>query len=154
MISDSILVPSAISQTLHLQETIKPANLAWKRKHQKADSETRASITRSTIRAPRPQVTGLQMRFLPIGFGGPDGGILGDSDDEGAGMGTVTGVDTSNESNLTLQKEKRKHIAVHGGEGAMAAAKKSKKHRMPEDIRRKEEKRAKKEKKRSGDARP
>lgn len=111
-------------------------------------SETAASITRSTIRAPRPQVKGLKMRFLPSGFGGDAISTLGDSDSEGERPRDAAGPEASNEVSLPYRKEKRKHIEVNGTETA-PSSKKSKKQRPPEEIKRKEERRAKKEKKRA-----
>lgn len=126
--------------------------LSSKQADQNTGSEAAASITRSTIRAPRPQVTGLKMRFLPTGFGGKDGGILGDSDGETESLQGTAGLGMPSELNLPSRKEKRKHADVNGSEAAASPSKKSKKHRTPEDKQRKEERRAKKEKKRAQEA--
>lgn len=114
-------------------------------------SEIAASITRSTIRAPRPQVKGLKMRFLPTGFGGDGVSTLGDSDSETDGPRNAGRPKASNELNLPYRKEKRKHMEANGAETA-SSLKRSKKQRPPEEIKRKEERRAKKEKKRAQEA--
>lgn len=92
------------------------------------------------------------MRFLPTGFGGDDAGVLGDSDSEMVVPTETAGLGMPNELNLPSRKEKRKHADVNGGETAELPSKKSKKHRNPEDLKRKEDRRAKKEKRRAQDA--
>jgi hypothetical protein len=115
-------------------------------------SEAASSITRSTIRAPRPQLKGLKMRFLPTGFGAGDVGTLGDSDSEGEAPQGTAGLGMPDELNLPSRKEKRKHTASNGDEGTDSQAKKHKKQRTTEEAQRKEERRAKKEKKRAQQA--
>ena len=133
-----------ISRTLHLQQAVQLPELSSKQANPKTGSEAAASITRSTIRAPRPQVKGLRMRFLPTGFGGAEGGILGDSDSEDEVPQERAGLAMPKGLNLPSKAEKRKQADVNMED---APAKKSKKHRTPEEIKRKEEKKAKKEKK-------
>ncbi|KAI8939747.1 hypothetical protein NX059_003492 [Plenodomus lindquistii] len=146
-------VPAQISQTLHLQAVIRLPELSNKQADMNTGSEAAASITRSTIRTPRAQVTGLKMRFLPVGFDGDAAGTIGDSDDEVEGPTATAGLGMPNGLNLpSRRKEKRKHVDVNGSEGPEAPAKKSKKHKSAEDVKRKEERRAKKEKKRAQDA--
>ncbi|KAJ8105088.1 hypothetical protein OPT61_g10390 [Boeremia exigua] len=139
-------VPAKISQTLHLQELVRLPKLSSKQADPNTGSEAAASITRSTIRAPRPQVKGLKMRYLPLGFVGADsGGVLGDTDSEGddvpqerAGLAVPKGL------NLPTKAGKRKHTEANGEE---APSKKIKKHRSPEELKKREEKKAKKDKK-------
>ena len=141
-----IIAPVKISQTLHLQELVRLPKLSSKQADPNTGSEAAASITRSTIRAPRPQVKGLKMRYLPLGFvGGDSGGVLGDTDSENddvpqesAGLAAPSGL------NLPTKTAKRKHTETNGEE---APSKKVKKHRTPEEIKKREEKKAKKDKK-------
>jgi hypothetical protein len=84
------------------------------------------------------------MRFLPIGFGGGEGGIMGDSDSEDDVPQERAGLAMPKGLNLPSKAEKRKHADVNMED---APVKKSKKHRTPEEMKRKEEKKAKKEKK-------
>ncbi|KAJ4990791.1 hypothetical protein SVAN01_03800 [Stagonosporopsis vannaccii] len=139
-------VPAKISQTLHLQELVRLPKLSSKQADPNTGSEAAASITRSTIRAPRPQVKGLKMRYLPLGFvGGDSGGVLGDTDSEEDDVPQErAGLAAPNGLNLPTKAGKRKHAEANGDE---APSKKIKKHRTPEEIKRKEEKKAKKEKK-------
>ncbi|EDU45807.1 conserved hypothetical protein [Pyrenophora tritici-repentis Pt-1C-BFP] len=116
--------------------------------HQNTGSEAAASITRSTIRAPKPQVKGLKMRFLPTGFSGDDGGNLGDSESESEKLREPAGLGMPNGLNLPSKKQKRKHADVNG-DATEVPAKKTKKHRTPEEEKRKAEKKARKEKKRA-----
>ncbi|KAH6637712.1 DNA-directed RNA polymerase I, subunit RPA34.5 [Boeremia exigua] len=137
-------VPAKISQTLHLQELVRLPKLSAKQADPNTGSEAAASITRSTIRAPRPQAKGLKMRYLPLGFVGADsGGVLGESDAEDdavpqahAGLAAPNGLNVPG-------KAKRK-LADAGEE---APAKKVRKQRSPEEVRKRDEKKAKKEKK-------
>jgi hypothetical protein len=116
-------------------------------------SEAAASITQSTIRTPRPQVKGLKMRFLPIGFGNGTAGELGDSDSEEEVPQELAGLAMPNGLNLpSRKKEKRKHNEMNGDKATEAPLKKHKTQRDPEEIKRREERRAKKEKKRAKDA--
>jgi len=120
-------------------------HLTSRQADQNTGSEAAASITRSTIRAPRPQLKGLKMRFLPTGFGNGAAGTLGESDSENDAAAEA---DETNELQLPPKKDKnkRKHREVNGDVPADAPAKKAKKHRTQED---KEAKREKKEKKRA-----
>jgi hypothetical protein len=127
-------------------------HLSAKQADKNTGSEAAASITRSTIRAPRPQLKGLKMRFLPSGFGTGDAGTLGDSDSEGDAPQATAGLGMPSELNLPSRKEKRKHTALNGDGGAESMAKKHKKHGATDDAQRKEERRAKKEKKRAQQA--
>lgn len=144
----TILVSAKISKTLHLQAVVRLPELSAGQETSSIGSDIAASITRSTIRAPRPQVKGLKMRFLPSGFGGDAVSTLGDSDSEGEGRRDAVVPKTSNQVSLPYRKEKRKHVEVNGAEAA-PSSKKSKKQRPLEEIKRKEERRAKKEKKRA-----
>jgi len=139
-------VPAKISKTLHLQELVRLPKLSSKQADINTGSEAAASITRSTIRAPRPQVKGLKMRYLPLGFvGGSTGGVLGDTDSEEDDVPQErAGLAAPNGLNLPTKAGKRKHTEANGDE---APSKKIKKHRSPEEIKKKEEKKAKKEKK-------
>lgn len=145
-------VSAKISQTLHLQAVVRLPEPSSVHETSNIGSEFAASITRSTIRAPRPQVKGLKMRFLPSGFGGEATSTLGESDSEGEGPRDAAGPKASNEVSLPYRKEKRKHVEVNGAETAPSSSKRSKKQRPPEEIRRKEERRAKKERKRAKEA--
>jgi len=125
--------------------------LSEKQADQNTGSEVAASITRSTIRAVRPQVQGLKMRFYPSGFETSEPATLGVSDDENepnaaptAGLAIPKGLD------LRAKKEKRKHEHTNGDERMESPAKKHK-HRTPEEQKRKEEKKAKKERKKEKD---
>ncbi|KAF2827679.1 hypothetical protein CC86DRAFT_321965 [Ophiobolus disseminans] len=135
-----------ISQTLHLQAVVQLPHLSSKQADQNTGSEAAASITRSTIRAPRPQLKGLKMRFLPTGFSGGDVGTLGESDSEDDTPQETAGLGMPNELNLPSQKKKRKHVDVNGDVPTEVPSKKAKKHRTPE------EKKARKEKKHSRQA--
>ncbi|KAJ4334770.1 hypothetical protein N0V95_009084 [Ascochyta clinopodiicola] len=144
--SDSAAVPAKISQTLHLQQVVRLPKLSSKQADPNTGSEAAASITRSTIRAPRPQVKGLKMRYLPLGFvGGDSGGVLGDTDSEDDDVPQErAGLAAPNGLNLPTKAPKRKHTEANGEE---APSKKVKKHKTPEELKKKEEKKAKKEKK-------
>jgi hypothetical protein len=145
-------VSTRISQTLRLRSVVRLPHLSAKQADQNTGSEAAASITRSTIRAPRPQVTGLKMRFLPTGFSGNDAGIIGDSDSETEAPRETAGLGMPNGLNLPSKKPKRKHADVNGVDAPEVPSKKTKKHRDPEEMKRKEEKKAKKEKKRAKEA--
>ncbi|KAI4633441.1 hypothetical protein J4E83_001908 [Alternaria metachromatica] len=144
--------PTRISQTLRLRSVVRLPHLTTKQADQNTGSEAAASITRSTIRAPRPQVTGLKMRFLPTGFSGNDAGTIGDSDEETEVPQAIAGLAMPNGLNLPSKKPKRKHADVNGVDAPEVPAKKTKKQRDPEEIKRKEEKKARKEKKRAKEA--
>ncbi|KAF1839551.1 hypothetical protein BDW02DRAFT_563606 [Decorospora gaudefroyi] len=145
-------ISTPISQTLRLRTIVQLPQLSSKQADKYTGSEAAGSITRSTIRAPRPQVTGLKMRFLPIGFGGGEGGVLGSSDDETEAPRETAGLGMPDELNLPSRKPKRKHGDVHGMDTSEAPSKKTKKHRDPQEDKRKAEKRARKEKKRAQEA--
>ncbi|CAN9154510.1 unnamed protein product [Alternaria alternata] len=145
-------VSTRISQTLRLRSVVRLPHLSTKQADQNTGSEAAASITRSTIRAPRLQVTGLKMRFLPTGFSGNDAGIIGDSDDETEAPRETAGLGMPNGLNLLSKKPKRKHADVNGVDTPEVPSKKTKKHRDPEETKRKEEKKAKKDKKRAKEA--
>ena len=109
-------------------------------------SAAAASITASTIRAVKPQVKGLKMRFFPSGFQDSAPATMGYSDSEDdadapepAGLGIPKGLDPP------AKKEKRKHSK--GAEEMEAPAKKHKKQRTEEEQAKRDEKKAKKEKK-------
>jgi hypothetical protein len=127
-------------------------HLSSKQADTNTGSEAAASITRSTIRAPRPQLKGLKMRFLPTGFGAGDAGTLGNSDSEDDTPRATVGLGMPDELNLPSRKEKRKHTALNGDAGTESLAKKHKKPRTADEAQRKEERRAKKEKKRAQQA--
>ncbi|KAF2466668.1 uncharacterized protein BDR25DRAFT_292997 [Lindgomyces ingoldianus] len=139
-------VPTRISQTLHLQQVIRLPKVSPKQADTNTTSAAAASITTSTVRAPRPQVKGLRMRYFPSGFGLQDPGIIGSSESEDdvpvtAGLGIPNGIHPSQ------KREKRKYDEVNGTERTESATKKHKKHRTPEEIKKREEKKAKKERK-------
>lgn len=92
------------------------------------------------------------MRFLPTGFSGNDAGTIGDSDDETEVPQAIAGLAMPNGLNLPSKKPKRKHADVNGVDAPEVPAKKTKKQRDPEEIKRKEEKKARKEKKRAKEA--
>lgn len=141
-----------IAQSLRLQATVQLPKLSSQQADPNTGSEAAASITRSTIRAPRPLLKGLKMRFLPMGFGAGDAGTLGDSDSEGETPQATAGLGMPNELNLPSRKEKRKHIELNGDSRIEPPSKKYKKPRTAEDAQRKEARRAKKEKKHAQDA--
>ncbi|KAI1547642.1 RNA-polI-A34 domain containing protein [Pyrenophora tritici-repentis] len=141
-------VSTRISQILHLRSIVQLPQLSSLQADQNTGSEAAASITRSTIRAPKPQVKGLKMRFLPTGFSGDDGGNLGDSESESEKLREPAGLGMPNGLNLPSKKQKRKHADVNG-DATEVPAKKTKKHRTPEEEKRKAEKKARKEKKRA-----
>lgn len=142
-----------ISQTLHVQAIVKLPALSSKQADANTGSEAAASITRSTIRAPRSQLTGLKMRFLPIGFGGQGVGTIGESDSEIAVSTETAGLGMPDGLNLPSRKKKRKHTHDSTAPESMEApSKKSKKHRDSVDKGEKEERRAKKEKRRAREA--
>jgi hypothetical protein len=145
-------VAARISHTLRLRTVVRLPQLSSKQANQNTGSEAAASITRSTIRAPRPQLTGLKMRFLPTGFSGSEGGILGDSDDEAEAPREPAGLGMPGGIHPPARKHKRKHADLNGADAAEAPAKKTKKDRNPDELKKKEERRAKKEKKRAKEA--
>ncbi|KAF1966762.1 hypothetical protein BU23DRAFT_517391 [Bimuria novae-zelandiae CBS 107.79] len=139
-------VPTRISQSFHVQKIVNLPKLTSRQADQNTGSEAAASITASTIRAVKPQVKGLKMRFFPSGFEGSAPATLGDSEDEEdaaasqpAGLGIPKGLPPP------AKKEKRKHSK---GEADMEVpVKKHKKQRTEEEQARRDEKKAKKEKK-------
>ncbi|KAH7085561.1 DNA-directed RNA polymerase I subunit RPA34.5-domain-containing protein [Paraphoma chrysanthemicola] len=148
-------VNSRVSQTLHLHAVVQLPELSSKQADPNLGSEAAASITRSTIRAPRLQLKGLKMRFRPSGSGGGDLGTLGDSESEAEPHKDTAGLGMSDELNLPSRprKDKRKHAETNGDARTESPARKHKKHRTPEEARKREEaKRAKKEKKRAHEA--
>lgn len=139
------LAGKPITQFLNLQALVELPHLTSKQADQNTGSEAAASITRSTIRAPRPQLKGLKMRFLPTGFGHGAVGTIGESDSEDDAAPENAERVEADELRLPPKKEKkkRKHAEVNGDAPADAAAKKHKKHRTPEKkAARKEKKRA------------
>ncbi|KAF2025036.1 hypothetical protein EK21DRAFT_104235 [Setomelanomma holmii] len=141
--------------TLHLEAVVKLPHLSSKQADPNLGSEAAASITRSTIRAPRPQLKGLKMRFRPTGFGNGAAGALGDSESEDELPQETAGLGTPDELNLPsrIRKEKRKHAEANGEASTEAPSKKPKKHRTAEEQKQKDEaRRAKKEKKRAQEA--
>lgn len=86
------------------------------------------------------------MRYLPLGFVGSDsGGVLGDTDSEDDDVPQErAGLAAPNGLNLPTKAPKRKHTEANGED---APSKKVKKHRTPDEIKKREEKKAKKEKK-------
>ncbi|KAH7095213.1 DNA-directed RNA polymerase I subunit RPA34.5-domain-containing protein [Paraphoma chrysanthemicola] len=148
-------VNSRVSQTLHLQAVVQLPELSSKQADPKLGSEAAASITRSTIRAPRLQLKGLKMRFRPSGSGGGDLGTLGDSESEAEILKDTAGLGMPNKLNLPSRprKDKRKLAETNGDATTESPARKHKKHRTPEEAKRRDEaKRAKKEKKRAHEA--
>lgn len=129
-----------------MQQVINLPKLTSSQADQNTGSEAAASITASTIRAVKPQVKGLKMRFFPSGFEDSAPTTLGDSDDEGdapapAGLGIPKGFDPP-----SRKEKKRKHEQSNVGE-EVESAKKHKKHRTAEEQQQRDEKKAKKEKK-------
>ncbi|KAF2175583.1 hypothetical protein K469DRAFT_724083 [Zopfia rhizophila CBS 207.26] len=139
-------VCAPISRTIHLQQVIRLPNISPKQAAQNAGSSAAALITSSTIRAPRPQVKGLRMRYFPSGFGDQDPGVLGSSDSENEVSGT-TGVGVPNGAHSAQKAEKRRYEEMNGAEKSSTAKKKHKKSKDPEEIKRREEKAARKERK-------
>lgn len=86
------------------------------------------------------------MRYLPLGFvGGDSGGVLGDTDSEDDDVPQErAGLAAPNGLNLPTKAAKRKHTEANGEE---APSKKIKKHRTPEEMKKREEKKSKKDKK-------
>ncbi|KAF1920428.1 DNA-directed RNA polymerase I subunit RPA34.5-domain-containing protein [Ampelomyces quisqualis] len=144
-------VSARISQSLRLRAEVQLPRLSSKQADVSMGSEAAASITRSTIRAPRPQLKGLKMRFMPTGFGGGHAGTLGNSDSEEDTPQGTAGLGLPRELNLPSRKEKRKHAAVNGDD-VIEPPKKQKKQRSTEALQRKEERRAIKERKRAQEA--
>ncbi|KAF2444045.1 hypothetical protein P171DRAFT_521442 [Karstenula rhodostoma CBS 690.94] len=140
-------VPTQVSHSFHVQQVVNLPKLTSKQADQNTGSEAAASITASTIRAVKPQVKGLKMRFFPSGFEDSAPTTLGDSDDEAdapapAGLGVPVGFDPP-----ARKEKKRKHEQSNAGEEAESSAKKHKKHRTAEEQQQREEKKAKKDKK-------
>lgn len=86
------------------------------------------------------------MRYLPLGFtGGEAGGVLGDTDSEEDEVPQErAGLAAPNGLNLPTKAAKRRHSEANGDE---APTKKVKKHRTPEELKKREEKKSKREKK-------
>jgi hypothetical protein len=139
-------VSTKISQTFHVREVINLPKLTQKQADPDKGSEAAASITRSTIRAPRPQVKGLKMRYFPSGNDDHVPMTLGDSDseDEGPPSQAQGGLAVPNGLHPPSKAEKRKHRHSHGDGTVDAPANKHKKQRTEEEAKRKEEKKAKK----------
>ncbi|KAF9731279.1 hypothetical protein PMIN03_006994 [Paraphaeosphaeria minitans] len=140
-------VPTEVSQSYHVQQVINLPKLTSRQADPNTGGEAAASITASTIRAVKPQVKGLKMRFFPSGFEDSVPATLGDSDDEAdapapAGLAVPLGLDPP-----ARKEKKRKHEQSNAGEEAQSSAKKHKKHRSAEEQQQREEKKAKKEKK-------
>lgn len=147
-ITYSASVPGRISQTFHIREVINLPKLKSRQADQNTGSEAAASITQSTIRAPRPQVKGLKMRFFPSGCSNHAPETLGLSDSEDDLPPRTAGLGVPNGIHLPSNSEKRKHEYANGDERLESPTKKHKKHRTPEENKRREEKKAKKERKR------
>ncbi|KAF1956531.1 hypothetical protein CC80DRAFT_472022 [Byssothecium circinans] len=140
-------VSARISHTFHLREVVNLPNLSSLQADPNTGSEAAASITQSTIRAPRPQVKGLKMRYFPSGVADHTPVNLGSSDDENDAPPVRTaGLAVPNSIHLPVGK--RKHEDANGDERVESPTKKHRKHRTPEEIKRREERRARKEKKR------
>ncbi|CAI6338957.1 unnamed protein product [Periconia digitata] len=139
-------VSSRISHSFHLREIVDLPKLSSHQADPNTGSEAAASITMSTIRAPLPQVKGLKMRFFPSGAKDRTPVTLGSSDDEDEPEQAPTaGLAVPNGVHSKARSEKRKHADMNEDDRAV---KKLKKHRTPEELKRREERRAKKEKKR------
>lgn len=141
-------VSSRISHSFHLRKIVDLPKLSSLQADPNTGSEAAASITQSTIRAPRAQVKGLKMRFFPSGVQDHTPVTIGSDEEEDAGPAPPAGLAVPNALHLPVRSEKRKHADMHEDERAELPAKKLKKHRTPEELRRREERRAKKEKKR------
>ncbi|KAK7193194.1 hypothetical protein DPSP01_008201 [Paraphaeosphaeria sporulosa] len=140
-------IPTQVSQSYHIQQVINLPKLTSRQADVNTGGEAAASITASTIRAVKPQVKGLKMRFFPSGFEDSAPTTLGDSDDEAdapapAGLAVPLGLDPP-----ARKEKKRKHEQSNAGEEAETSAKKHKKHRSAEEQQQREDKKAKKEKK-------
>ncbi|KAF2679070.1 hypothetical protein K458DRAFT_375478 [Lentithecium fluviatile CBS 122367] len=142
-------VPKRISQTLNIRQVINLPKLSLKQADPNTGSEAAASITRSTIRVPRPQVKGLKMRYFPSGVADHTPITLGfsDSEDE-APPAPPAGLGVPNENHIGSKSEKRKHAEVNGDGAGEHPSKKHKKHMTAEEIQRKAQKKAKKERRR------
>ncbi|KAF2018465.1 hypothetical protein BU24DRAFT_491424 [Aaosphaeria arxii CBS 175.79] len=143
-------VSMPITQTFHLQQVLHLPNITTKQTNPSTGSEATRSITSSTIRAPRPQVKGLRMRYWHSGFGDDEPGTIGSSDDETERPTRTPGLVVSNGSQILKKPEKRKHEGANGP--SEAPSKKHKKHKTAEEIKKKEEKKAKKDRKRAAEA--
>ncbi|KAH7138043.1 DNA-directed RNA polymerase I subunit RPA34.5-domain-containing protein [Dendryphion nanum] len=139
----SVLMP--ISQTFHLQQVLRLPKLSSLQTDPSKGSEAAASITRSTIRAPRPQVRGLKMRFHLSAFGDEAPGTIGQSDGEEEVPKSTAGLGIPNGSQTSKKPEKRKHTELNGDD---VPTKKAKKHKSTDETLSKEERKAKKEKRR------
>lgn len=130
-----------------MQQVINLPKLTSRQADPNTGGEAAASITASTIRAVKPQVKGLKMRFFPSGFEDSAPTTLGDSDDEAdppapAGLAVPLGLDPP-----ARKEKKRKHDQSNTAEEAESSAKKPKKQRSAEEQQLRDEKKAKKEKK-------
>lgn len=126
-------VPTRISQTLHLQQVVRLPNLNLEEQEKNTGDEVIESITKSTIRAPREQLKGLKMRYFHSGFGKDEPGTLGSSDSEAEPPAQANG------THVPKKAAKRKLEEVAGVE---SPEKKHKKHRTPEEIKKREQKKA------------
>ena len=134
-----------ISQTFHFQQVLRLPNLPSAPPESSAETYVFESITKSTIRAPRPQVKGLKMRFHPAAFGPKLPATIGSSDGEEDEPTPMNGVEIAEASQTSIKAAKRKHEDVNADE---APAKKHKKHKSSDETLSKEERRAKKEERR------
>lgn len=141
-------VSARISHSFHLREIVDLPHLSSQQADPNMGSEAAASITRSTIRAPRAQVKGLRMRFFPSGVQDHTPVTLGSDDEEDAGSAPTAGLAVPNGVHLPVRSEKRKLADLHEDDKVESPVKKHKKHRTPEELKRREERRAKKDKKR------
>jgi hypothetical protein len=142
-------VSTPISQTFNVRQVIHLPKLSLKQADPNTGSEAAASITRSTIRAPRPQVKGLKMRYFPSGVEDRTPITLGCSDSEDEAQSVPpAGLGVPNELHLPSKPEKRKLVEVNGEDAREKSSKKHKKQKTLDETQRKEEKKAKKERKR------
>ncbi|KAF2641353.1 hypothetical protein P280DRAFT_425794 [Massarina eburnea CBS 473.64] len=139
-------VSARISHTFHLREVVNLPKLSSLQADPDTGSEAAASITRSTIRAPKPLVRGLKMRYFPSGVYDHTPVTLGSSDDEDDGQpARNTGLAVPSVVHLPVGK--RKHGDTNVDERMEGPTKKHKRHKTAEEMKRKEEKKAKKTKK-------
>jgi hypothetical protein len=138
-------VSAGISQTFHLREIVNLPKLTSLQADPNTGSEAAASITRSTIRAPRPQVKGLKMRYFPSGVNDHTPISLGSDDEEDVPAPAPPTSGLAAPSVVHLPVGKRKLEDTNGEE---RTTKKHKKHRTEEESKKREEKKARKEKNR------
>jgi len=142
-----MVVSARVSQTFNIREVVSLPKLNLKQPDPYTGSEAAASITRSTVREPRPQVKGLKMRYFPSGVSDHTPTTLGLSDSEDdvpAAQSVNLGI--SNEVDVASKPGKRKHGDVHG-QAVEKPTKKHKKHGTAEEEQKKARKKAKKEEK-------